>query len=83
MNIKKFCKSYLSSFMFTANSIANCTHVYTIGAYDLASGKLPATEDWHIYLLNANWGQDVYELHPNDFRISHTAKVLKLVKKSC
>lgn len=49
----------------------------------LASGVLPKNMSWHIYLLNANWDQDTYLLHPQDFRIKHALIVLKQVKHSC
>jgi len=49
----------------------------------LASGVLPKSETWHIYLLDADWNRDTYKLHANDFRIKHSAKVLKLVRKNC
>lgn len=49
----------------------------------LASGILPPTESWHIYLLDASWEKDIYELHPKDFRIKHNVKVIKLIQKNC
>ncbi len=49
----------------------------------IASGLLPKTENWHIYLLDADWHKDIYELYPNDFRIKHSVSVLKMVKKNC
>ncbi len=49
----------------------------------LASGVLPKNEHWHIYLLDADWNQDTYKLHTNDFRIKHPVKVLKPVRENC
>jgi hypothetical protein len=49
----------------------------------LASGVLPSTEVWHIYLLDANWNQDTYPLHPHDFRISRTVRVVSMARKEC
>ncbi|VVC75831.1 hypothetical protein AQUSIP_11280 [Aquicella siphonis] len=47
------------------------------------SGVLPASENWHIYLLDADWDHDTYQLHPNDLRINRSVKVLKLVREKC
>lgn len=49
----------------------------------VASGVLLKNEHWHIYLLDADWNRDTYKLHPNDFRIKHPVKVLKIVKENC
>lgn len=49
----------------------------------LASGELPKNENWHIYLLDADWNRDNYKLHANDFRIKHPVKVLKLARENC
>ena len=49
----------------------------------ISSGKLPASINWHIYLLKAKWRVDTYELHPNDFRIKHSVIVLRKVKSAC
>ena len=49
----------------------------------LASGVLLKNENWHIYLLDADWSRDTYKLNTNDFRIKHPVKVLKLAKKNC
>lgn len=51
--------------------------------HEVQSGVLAKDEVWHVYLLDAEWGKDVYELHPNDFRIKHSVRVLKRVKSSC
>jgi len=48
-----------------------------------AVGRLPAGNHWHIYLTDAMWGSDTYELRPRDFRLSHTATVLQIVKEQC
>lgn len=45
----------------------------------LLAEVLPKTENWHIYLLEADWSSDIYELHPNDFRVKHTVDVLHRV----
>lgn len=45
----------------------------------LSSEILPKELNWHIYLLEADFQKDTYELHPNDFRIKHTVNVLKRV----
>ncbi|OGT37391.1 MAG: hypothetical protein A3F12_06440 [Gammaproteobacteria bacterium RIFCSPHIGHO2_12_FULL_38_14] len=49
----------------------------------LASGKLPKNESWHIYILDANWNEDTYQLHANDFRIKRPLKVIKLIRENC
>ncbi|MDI9818798.1 MULTISPECIES: DVU_2496 family lipoprotein [unclassified Legionella] len=49
----------------------------------LVSGELPKNENWHIYLLDADWNRDTYKLHADDFRIKHPVKVLKLVRENC
>lgn len=49
----------------------------------LASRIFSKNENWHIYLLDANWNRDTYKLHPNDFRIKNPVKVLKLVQENC
>ncbi len=49
----------------------------------LATGELPKNENWHIYLLDADWNRDTYKLHANNFRIKHLVKVLKLVRENC
>ncbi|KTD32166.1 hypothetical protein Lnau_3077 [Legionella nautarum] len=49
----------------------------------LASGVLPKTEAWHIYILDAVWSYDTYELHTNDYRLNRPVKVLQSVRESC
>ncbi|ASQ47073.1 DVU_2496 family lipoprotein [Legionella clemsonensis] len=49
----------------------------------LNTGILPHEENWHIYLLEADWNKDTYQLHSNDYRLKHPVRVLKLVKKEC
>ncbi|KTD07255.1 DVU_2496 family lipoprotein [Legionella jamestowniensis] len=49
----------------------------------LDSGILPSDENWHIYQLEADWEKDIYQLHPNDYRLKHPVRVLKLVKSKC
>ncbi|OAI47104.1 hypothetical protein AYO45_01615 [Gammaproteobacteria bacterium SCGC AG-212-F23] len=51
--------------------------------HQLTNGILPNTYAWHIYLLDANWKPGTYQLHPNDYRIKQTVRVLKLVKETC
>lgn len=51
--------------------------------HQLDTGVLPASEKWHIYLLDADWNRDTYKLHQDDYRITHSVKVLKLVKEKC
>ena len=51
--------------------------------HQLDTGKLPDTENWHIYILDADWNRDTYKLHANDFRINHAVTVLKLVREKC
>lgn len=49
----------------------------------LASGVLPANERWHIYVLDAHWDRDIYQLKLNDFRLKHSVNVLKLAIEEC
>jgi len=51
--------------------------------YQIKTGVLPKAATWHIYMLDADWNHDTYLLHPNDYRLKHSAKVLKLVHEKC
>lgn len=137
LKIMKKSILFFAFWLATFSSHAECSHVYTIGAYDsafknnfsvtklgpltakdvppilpktfleqdgsyaggeafcsikkaclalntqLANGILPATEHWHIYLLNAEWKSDTYQLRTQDHRLNKSVKVLKLTREKC
>lgn len=78
-------KSFLEKNGSYGGGAAFCTIAQSCRALkkQLASGVLPRNENWHIYILDADWKRATYKLHSNDFRIKHAVKVLKLVRDHC
>ncbi len=45
------------------------------------NGTLPYDGNWRIYLLQARWDKDVYQLKNDDYRINKPVKVLQEVHR--
>jgi hypothetical protein len=46
----------------------------------LKNGTLPAGLEWHIYQLDAEWENDVYELKKGDYRLKKPCPVEKRIQ---
>lgn len=49
-------------------------------AASLKNGTLPAGLEWHIYQLDAEWENDVYELKKDDYRLKQPCPVEKRIQ---
>jgi hypothetical protein len=42
-----------------------------------AKGAIPPERPWRVYEVAASWRNDVYELHPGDYRLKRSARMVR------